>query len=146
MKKKLLLLTVIVGGALALASSASAWEYIGSTGCQLHGYNLQVPVGYFNGAGAEAKITCPTNHWIVVQACLQQLVTGGWQTVVYQGHTYCAFNPADGGTFPATEDDVSVGYVPMTCNRYYRDRSWGKADGQQDTYAIGGWKVSSGCL
>lgn len=72
-----------------------------------------------------ASLSCSGEDTIQVQACLQQLVTGGWQNVVGG----CATSPTEFTTYVSATGKS----YPPTCGRWYRTWAWGDNDGETKT-------------
>jgi hypothetical protein len=84
-----------------------------------------------------AEIDCNHSASVEVQACMQQLVTGGWQTMNWTCRT---FGPRDQPIiFVAT---AGVSYY--TANRYYRTWAWGSVNGATGTTLSSSCKGNGG--
>lgn len=91
---------------------------------------------YTNGAvRGYATMSCPSSANIKVQACLQQLVTGGWHNVVGG----CQTSQEVYGTYISA---TGKSYYP-TCQRYYRTWAWGYVDGDTGTVLSSSYKGCS---
>jgi hypothetical protein len=82
-----------------------------------------------------ATMSCSGADNIEVEACLQQLVTGGWKNVVGGCQTS---QEVHGTSISAT----GKSYYP-TCGRYYRTWAWGYNDGKTGTVLSGSLKGCS---
>lgn len=86
---------------------------------------------YSNGnVSGYAQISCTSAENIQVEACLQQLVTGGWQNVVGS----CQTSQYVHGKFISA---TGRSYYP-TCGRWYRSWAWSYING------VSGNTVNSG--
>lgn len=74
------------------------------------------------------EIDCPRNESVEVQVCMQQLITGGWQTMEWS----CVTHSPPGGVGDLT--GVASQPVPYYTNgRWYRTWAWGYASGATNT-------------
>jgi hypothetical protein len=82
-----------------------------------------------------ASLSCSGGDDIEVEACLQQLVTGGWEDVVGG----CQTSSYVYGTYISA---TGKSYYP-TCGRYYRTWAWGYDDGDTGTALSDSYKGCS---
>lgn len=149
--KKLITLVVAVGLTLTFASVAAARvhhkhpiahaAWVGLNGCQLHSwaglkYPNSVPSedwiygsGWINNCGGLSG-----DAYMSVQTCLQNLVTGGWANVSCFAPSTYKYEASVSETF---------GRVCPVKNRYYREWTWGKVNGQTATYLSTGFAESN---
>jgi hypothetical protein len=98
--------------------------------CLLHAWEPN-----FDGAmWADGAVECSPAENFTLQVCLQQLVTGGWQTVagscqVWTTRTVGAQKWMCGDAH---------GQPPPVSNRYYRTWIWGDVNGVTNTYVSSG--------
>lgn len=106
-------------GTAAIPATANAATPIGGSGCDLHAYlpSHQSGIQWY----ASGEISCNTSSNLDIQVCMQQLVSGGWQTI----GSSCTSGSSMG---LVTKDITSESYdVSLTLRRWYRTWDWGSA-------------------
>jgi hypothetical protein len=109
------------------ALAATSVTQVGLGNCTFAVYS---PSG--SGRDGFAQLGCPNNEDLQLEVCLQQLVTGGWQTINWT----CATTHS----LSYYVDEYS-GKVPYyTSGRWYRTWAWGYANGASRAIVSGGFQ------
>jgi hypothetical protein len=119
-------------------SSSEAYS-VGIDGCTLAAFTPGTPRSWDSPRAAAGTLNCPSSHRIQLKVCMQQLVTGGWQTLDWTCQV-SAFEPSQG--FSTNVTSKSVPYY--TANRWYRSWAWGYADGANTAVVSAGCKGNGG--
>jgi len=108
-------------------AQALSYEQVGVGSCAFAVYS---PSG--GGRNGFAQLGCPNNENLQLQVCLQQLVTGGWQTIDWTCSTTHSLS--------YYVDEYS-GKVPYYTNgRWYRTWAWAYANGASRAIVSGGFQ------
>jgi hypothetical protein len=114
------------------ASTSDAYS-VGLDGCTL---TADVPghtPGFYAPRAAGGTIKCPSwRNNIQLQVCMQQLVSGGWQTM----HWTCTYTGTVSGLGVSA---ISYNVSYYTAGRWYRSWAWGDVNGANTAI------VSAGC-
>jgi hypothetical protein len=120
-------------GSEDVTASSSAAYSTGIDGCTLAAFTPGTTPGFGAPRAAGGVVSCPSwRSSRQLQVCMQQLVTGGWQTLQWT----CSYTNSNQG-FADTEISASVPYY--TAGRWYRSWAWGDVDGANTAV------VSAGC-
>jgi hypothetical protein len=109
------------------STSAALSSSVG--GCS---FNPETPIGWERSAAV--GVGCNTNNHVQVQVCLQQLVTGGWETIDFTCADYDWYGSAVTWAYRSHQ-------VPYwTAGRWYRSWAWIDSGGHTASGASGGFK------
>ncbi len=129
LKRRLVLLTAVLAAAAVFSPSMASAATVSPDATSINGCTLGAyypEVNYGNNVRALGEIyNCNGYHYMDLTACLQQLVSGGWQNVVGS----CQRLPQGSGMLYTNALGAQGPQYTATSGRYYRTDAYGAVDG-----------------